>query len=472
MQKMLPRRSITALCCASLVALLPARLTAAPGDLITNVPLPVAGFGVSVGVDCDGNVYYTLQNDPHLYKMDKLGNLLASPVVTDSASGAALAMDEMAWDNGRKIFWAQQHNSHPIRVYKLDPATGIATFSFTSVSDNPASTFCDGIAYDASDDTLWISADISTTVEHYRACDGVLLGQIIPKNAVGGALGSISGVIVGVGDQLYLGQDGFKQIVRVRKSDGGFIASFASPGGVRDEGLECDAVNFAPKLVLWSRDAGDFGPTPGFMAVIELEPGTCACQSACPGDITVCNDAGVCGAVVTYTPNGTNTTCSPPSGSFFPVGSTTVTCTNVNLLCASNVVSTCSFTITVKDCEAPVASCVQGPNPSGQNIPPAGDNPRSGQNPDGFYQLLAKDNCDASPKLFIKDSASSFVAGPFASGDTVKITQAPGGTPNQKPGAGVVVAHIQLKGDALLYAVDASGNVGATVLCKVPPPPK
>ena len=35
-----------------------------------------------------------------------------------------------------------------------------------------------------------------------------------------------------IGDSLYLGRDGLTQIVRVRKSDGGFIGSFASPGGV------------------------------------------------------------------------------------------------------------------------------------------------------------------------------------------------------------------------------------------------
>jgi hypothetical protein len=38
--------------------------------------------------------------------------------------------------------------------------------------------------------------------------------------------------------------------------------------------------------------------------------------------------------------------------------------------------------------------------------------------------------------------------------------------------AGVVVAHIQLVGDALCYAVDADGNVGASVSCLVPKPPK
>src|SRR6185295_11218531 len=54
----------------------------------------------------------------------------------------------------------------------------------------------------------------------------------------------------------------------------------------------------------------------------------------CPANITASNDPNQCGAVVTYPPPtitdncpGTFTaTCVPASGSFFPVGTTTVTC--------------------------------------------------------------------------------------------------------------------------------------------------
>src|SRR2546422_1949256 len=108
---------------------------AAPGDLVATVPLPtLPGYGVSVAVDCDGNVYYTQQqpDDSHLYKMNKNGTLLASPIITDSVSGAQLFMDEMSWDNGRKVLWAGQHSASPIRVYRVNPTTGVATFAFTA----------------------------------------------------------------------------------------------------------------------------------------------------------------------------------------------------------------------------------------------------------------------------------------------------------------------------------------------------
>jgi hypothetical protein len=192
----------------------------------------------------------------------------------------------------------------------------------------------------------------------------------------------------------------------------------------------------------------------------------------CPSDIVQANDPGLCSAVVRYevtaTDNcpGVTVECSPASGSTFDKGATTVECVATD---GAGIRSRCSFTVTVEDREAPVVTCSPGVNPSGKQIPTAGKNPASGQNPDGFYRLLGRDNCDAAPKLYIKDSASAFVAGPFASGDTVKITQAPGVTPGRKPGAGVVVAHIHLKGDALLYATDADGNVSAAISCRVPP---
>ena len=131
-----------------------------------------------------------------------------------------------------------------------------------------------------------------------------------------------------------------------------------------------------------------------------------------------------------------------------------------------------TVTKTWRDTTPPVGACTPTTNPSGGNVPPAGDNPNSGQNPDGFYELTATDAVDPNPQIFVHDSDSSAVFGPFASGTKIKLTQAPGKTPTQKPGAGVIDWHITLKGDALLFATDASGNVAGPISCKVPPPPK
>lgn len=123
------------------------------------------------------------------------------------------------------------------------------------------------------------------------------------------------------------------------------------------------------------------------------------------------------------------------------------------------------------DTTPPVPVCSPTTNPSGKNVPRAGENPSSGQNPDGFYVLTATDLVDDDPEITVSDTGSSFVAGPYPSGTTIKLVQAPGSTPNVKPGAGVIDWKITLKGDALVTATDFSGN-SATVSCKVPPPPK
>ena len=85
--------------------------------------------------------------------------------------------------------------------------------------------------------------------------------------------------------------------------------------------------------------------------------------------------------------------------------------------------------------------------------------------------LIALDAVDPNPQIFVGTAATPLLFGPFASGTTVKITEAPGATPSIKPMAGAVTAHITLNADALITALDASGGV-ASVACLVPPPPK
>jgi len=168
---------------------------------------------------------------------------------------------------------------------------------------------------------------------------------------------------------------------------------------------------------------------------------------------------------VSFASCGLPVTCDPPSGSLFPIGDTTVNCCTV--VSGTNC---CSFTVTVEDKEAPLAACRPAVNPSAKKIPTAGKNPKSGQNPDGFYQLLGKDNCDANPAVYVQDSITGFVFGPFASGDIVKIVQSNHDVIKRSPPP--VLAQIQCVGDALVLAVDASGNVGAAVSCLVPKPAK
>ncbi len=78
---------------------------------------------------------------------------------------------------------------------------------------------------------------------------------------------------------------------------------------------------------------------------------------ACPANVTAFNDPGVCGAAVQFNITATDNcpgvlvTSVPASGSFFAVGTTTVTASATD---AAGNISTCTFTVTVIDNEPPV----------------------------------------------------------------------------------------------------------------------
>ena len=87
--------------------------------------------------------------------------------------------------------------------------------------------------------------------------------------------------------------------------------------------------------------------------------------SGCPtGPIMVDNDLGVCGAVVNFPTITATDTCDPsitleddpsfPSGSLFPIGTTTVVITATDL---SNNTATCTFDVIVTDIEDPSITC-------------------------------------------------------------------------------------------------------------------
>ena len=92
-----------------------------------------------------------------------------------------------------------------------------------------------------------------------------------------------------------------------------------------------------------------------YLGVRETIPPTITC----PGIISVSNDPGQCGANVSFAATATDNCSATVSyshapGSFFPVGTTTVTATATD---PSNNSSSCSFSVTVTDNEAPSITC-------------------------------------------------------------------------------------------------------------------
>ena len=208
-------------------------------------------------------------------------------------------------------------------------------------------------------------------------------------------------------------------------------------------------------------------PGPEFVQTVDIEV-----LDVTPPVVTVesktVEATGPDGAVVDYDATAVDNvdgpltpTCVPPSGSLFPLGSTTVNCSATD---AAGNTGTGSGTITVVDTTPPTVACAEGMNPGG-HVPNA-------HNQDGFFELQATDIVDPDPVIWVRDTGSGTVFGPYDDGQTIKYTEAPGGKPSQKAlGGSSGIIHLKGTGDAEMFAADFSGNVSAPASCLVPPPP-
>ena len=128
------------------------------------------------------------------------------------------------------------------------------------------------------------------------------------------------------------------------------------------------------------------------------------CSVTCPANVIQANDPNLCSAVVNYpaatTPAGCGTaTCAPASGSIFPVGTTTVTCT-------STAGPTCTFTVTVNDTQPPTITC-----PAPVTTVAAQTCPLSTSTVVTFPAPTASDNCPGVVTVCNPPSGSTFPIG-------------------------------------------------------------
>jgi hypothetical protein len=283
------------------------------------------------------------------------------------------------------------------------------------------------------------------------------------------------------------------------------ISASASPGlpqsGPASVAYSTSVAGLAPgRHTLCVRATGSDGGGTGsvthchdvVVATIALTPQTATNELGTPGQthtvtatVAAGADGGVAGVEVGFSiPSGPNagktaTATTDPAGqaTFTYVATQGLAGLGTDTIegCFTDSQSTTACDTATKhwvDTTAPAVRCTPTTNPSGANVPPAGENPKAGQNPDGFYVLAATDAVDPNPRLTLADTGSTATFGPFADGTTIKLTQAPGATPDRKPGAGAIDWQIRLKGDAAVTATDASGNTSAPVACRVAPAPK
>jgi hypothetical protein len=130
--------------------------------------------------------------------------------------------------------------------------------------------------------------------------------------------------------------------------------------------------------------------------------------SACAANIVQSTDPGLCSAVVTFaTPTATDNcpgvtvSCSPASGTAFPKGTTTVTCTATD---ASGNQSICQFTVTINNTDPPKITC-----PPNQVAITA--NPRDTSVTVTYPTPSVTDNCAGTTVVCTPASGSAFPVG-------------------------------------------------------------
>ncbi|MBI1835872.1 MAG: HYR domain-containing protein, partial [Flavobacteriia bacterium] len=151
----------------------------------------------------------------------------------------------------------------------------------------------------------------------------------------------------------------------------GAIVNFTTPIGIDN----CPGAVTALTVGLPTGSLFPLGTTTETYVVTDASGNTATCsftikvndtelpQIVCPANINISNDLGVCGAVVNFvSPVGTDNcpgantieTVGLPTGSTFPIGTTTET---FKVTDAVGNIATCTFTITVNDTENPNIIC-------------------------------------------------------------------------------------------------------------------
>lgn len=266
-------------------------------------------------------------------------------------------------------------------------------------SADPIPIFDDNTLFDGG--TLWHNNTTGARTKTYRVFDGNVSFDIFGKaNGLGDLVALCDPTPLEIGNRIWRDNNGngiqdadepgiagvkvelFKNGIKVGETTTGAAGNAAGtyyfnntnvPGGVLPQmnyEIRIDKTQAAlAGLALTKADGdaaanGDIRDSDAVMngntAVINVTTGTAGQNNhnydagflaqptiACPPNQTVCAAAGGNTATVTYpAPTATNAdsvTCNPASGSNFPVGATTVTCTATNAAGSA----TCSFTVTV-----------------------------------------------------------------------------------------------------------------------------
>ena len=263
-------------------------------------------------------------------------------------------------------------------VFKLSTLDGInysetVLHSFTCGSDG-ANAYAglvqgsDGALYGTTAMGGSSSYSAAGTVFKLSTADGTTYSETVPYSFTGGSDGLYpqAGLVQGSDGALYGtteegGSSGFGTVFKL-STDGLVYTVLYSFTGGSDGGYPDGGVVIGSDGALYGTTYQ--GGDSGLGVVFKIAFGT-TITVPCPANITQCNDAGQCSAVVTWPPPAatdncgvSSVVCNPPSGSTFQKGTTTVTCTATDT-CGNQ--ASCTFTVTVNDCEPPAVSPISAP---------------------------------------------------------------------------------------------------------------
>ena len=252
------------------------------GTLLATVTLPGNGE-CSVGGTFNGTDYLTVKSGCfsdtlQVYRPpegDGAATLMSTKKMYDPASGKPVKISAVAWDTKRQMLWGAMANA----VYLIDPNEGSRVPAILQFRpDVQGSYLVDGLAYDATDDSLYYVPDSNQNIYHFSlgsdgSPPGTLLNIVRPKDDEGRSESDISGVVVGSDDTLYIGRNkgSGARIVRIHKWSGKFISDFATTFE-RVEDLTCDPTTHASSGVeaILAKDAFN-----ELYEAFEVELGTC-----------------------------------------------------------------------------------------------------------------------------------------------------------------------------------------------------
>lgn len=226
--------------------------------LRTLTPTPSSN-GRAVAFDPGtGHLFYTNAFDPHIYVTDTSGNLLDT-LTTHGPDGQPINYGALSWEstsNGGELWGGRFDGSG--RVDVIDPHTGLAS-PITTVSFPPHDScynqpdgYIDGLAFDPSDGTLWVSDDASRVLLHLRSDGAPLASYTVPNGLCN------SGIAVNAHSLFLATQSGPDTppyaIVQVAKANpsSGVMQTFSLPDAAGPEGLALDPATFAGQCALWS----------------------------------------------------------------------------------------------------------------------------------------------------------------------------------------------------------------------------